>query len=307
MRRRKPRNNLRNKFYLHCLLSLSIFYAGFSVAEFYQLNIVSDAFAQRKSAGGGGARAGTSRASGRVIARSGGAVSGAAPAIVETAATAAPPPQPIVEEDDEDEEIVIPKSSGNSFALDKLRRERDELKRQVNTLETQKQMQKKSSSNSSDVAMCTTAGGRVKLNDLRAGVKSNEGRRDAVKASFADLEKEITELDTWIAENTTKRDELKTKAEGTRIAATATGATAIATGVGAGIMAMKNSELKEEERAAKAEARNSAPAGGGGMGGMDPSKIMGEQGGFNLDALKGAAGEAMKNGALEKIGGMMGR
>ncbi|MDR2933792.1 MAG: hypothetical protein LBU68_00730, partial [Rickettsiales bacterium] len=120
--------------------------------------------------------------------------------------------------------------------------------------------------------------------------------------SFADLEKEVGELDAWIADNTSKRDELKKKAEDTHIAATATGAAAIATGIGAGIMAGQNADLKKQESEARRTGNSGygAPkSGGAGGGGADAAKSL--LGGGGGDLLKAAPGLLEK--APDLLGG----
>lgn len=194
---------------------------------------------------------------------------------------------------DEDDDIKI-SSSTKTIELSKLQKERDDLKKQINTLTTQKEMQKKNSKNNAKAAMCSVIGGKSKLIDMQSGVKSQEHKRDRILESVASIEKEIKELDNWIAEHKTKRDEIKAKAEKARIAATATGAAAVATGIGAGAMYMKNRQLKSEEAEAKAGPQiNTSGLSSGGLslqnlaGKIDPGKVM-EMGKGILGGNKGS-------------------
>lgn len=210
----------------------------------------------------------------------------------------------ITEEDD----IKI-SSSTKTIELNKLQKERDDLKKQINILTTQKEMQKKNSKNNAKAAMCSVIGGKSKLIDMQAGVKSQEHKRDRILESVASIEKEIKELDNWIAEHKTKRDEIKAKAEKARIAATATGAAAVATGIGAGAMYMKNRQLKSEEAEAKAGPQiNTSGLSSGGLslqnlaGKIDPGKVM-EMGKGILGGNKGSGADLGLGAVGDIIGG----
>lgn len=181
---------------------------------------------------------------------------------------------------DEDDDIKVP-DSFDSFTLNKLRRERDDLKKQVNNLKTQQEMQKKNSKHNSKTAMCSVIGGKSKLIDMQAGVKSQEHKRDRILELVEHASKELKELESWIAENTAKRDEIKAKAEKAGIAKVATGTAAVMAGAGAGMMAMKNADLKSQEAEAKQGPQiNTQGLSSGGLslqnlaGKVDPGKVL---------------------------------
>ena len=105
-------------------------------------------------------------------------------------------------------------------------------------------------------------------------------------------------LEAWIAENTAKRDEIKAKAEKAGIAKVATGTAAVMAGAGAGMMAMKNADLKSQEAEAKQGPQiNTQGLSSGGLslqnlaGKVDPGKVL--EMGKGLLGSKGGGGNAV--------------
>lgn len=220
-----------------------------------------------------------------------------------------PPEQLVIVEEENVDDIMIPTSQSSNMGslgqlnISKLQKERDRLKRELDQLKTESKI-RNANPKSESMKFCFYKGTKQKLSELISGQEIRKSEKNSIEARISDQKRILEELETWIAENTEKRDELKGKYETARLAATGTQTAAAVAGVAAGAMAMQNSQLKTEAN------------GGNGLGKMiggsmvnGLSKGSGDKksdtsssgGGSTMDSLKGKAGDIIK----DKAGGML--
>ena len=213
---------------------------------------------------------------------------------------------------------MIPTSQSSNMGslgqlnISKLQKERDRLKRELDQLKTESKI-RNANPKSESMKFCFYKGTKQKLSELISGQEIRKSEKNSIEARISDQKRILEELETWIAENTEKRDELKGKYETARLAATGTQTAAAVAGVAAGAMAMQNSQLKTEANGGNGLGKmigGSMVNGLSNGSGDKKSDTSSSGGGSTMDSLKGKAGDIIKDKAggmlKDKAGGILG-